>query len=40
MQQQIIEDWRTKLTALLNVTYDEEERELLAGAYERMRTLE
>jgi transcriptional regulator with XRE-family HTH domain len=37
MQQQIIDKWRTKLTALLELTYDEGELELLAGAYERMR---
>ena len=36
IQQQVIEDWRTKLTALLDLTYDEGERELLAGAYELM----
>jgi transcriptional regulator with XRE-family HTH domain len=40
MQQQIIDKWRTKLTALLELTYDEGELELLAGAYERMRGLE
>jgi transcriptional regulator with XRE-family HTH domain len=40
MQQQIIEKWRTKLTALLELTYDEAELELLAGAYERTRGLE
>jgi hypothetical protein len=32
MQQQVIEDWRTKLTALLELTYDEGERAILQEA--------
>ena len=32
VQQQVIEDWRTKLTALLELTYDEGERAILQEA--------